>query len=145
MIAKKIILPAAVTAALAVGGTVGLATTAGAATPTPAAQSKPSTHAGAAWLRHHRRAIRRAVVTISSKDIGVTRQDLVGELRSGKSIAQVAGEHGVSTSTVENDLVSAADNEVNKLGSEGKLSSAQVSTIEAALPGLAAKIVNRTF
>jgi hypothetical protein len=145
MIAKRIIVPAALTAALAVGGSVGLATTASAATPAPAAQSKTSAHAGAAWLRHHRRVIGRAVVTVSSKDIGVTRKNLVSELRSGKSIAQVAGEHGVSASTVETDLVHAADSEVSKLAGEGKLTSAQASKIEAALPGFATKVVNKTF
>ena len=63
--------------------------------------------------------IGRAVVTVSSKDIGVTRKDLVSELRSGKSIAQVAGEHGVSATTVETDLVHTADSEVSKLAGEG--------------------------
>ncbi|HEV3132969.1 MAG TPA: hypothetical protein VGY51_13505 [Acidimicrobiales bacterium] len=97
------------------------------------------------WIRDHRRQIRKAVVAISAKTIGVTPAALVTELRSGKSIATVAGEHGVSAQTVVNALTSAADAKITQAVAAHKLTSAQASKIEAALPARLAKLVNHTF
>ncbi len=97
------------------------------------------------WIRDHRRQIRKAVVAISAKAIGVTPAALVTELRSGKSIATVAGEHNVSAQTVVNDLTSAADAKITQAVADHKLTSAQASKIEAALPARLAKLVNHTF
>jgi hypothetical protein len=97
------------------------------------------------WIRDHRRQIRKAVVAISAKAIGVTPAALVTELRSGKSIATVAGEHSVSAQTVVNDLTSAADAKITQAVADHKLTSAQASKIEAALPARLAKLVNHTF
>ena len=142
---KKII------AAIVVGGAllVGVASTgtASATTPTVAvsATAPAGSHPLAAWLRTHRRQIRRAGIAISAKTIGVTPKELVTELRSGKSIAGVAGEHGVSAQTVIDAIVSAADTRVNQAVANNKLTSAEANKIESALPGYVAKAVNRTF
>jgi hypothetical protein len=97
------------------------------------------------WIRAHRREIRKAVVATSAKAIGVTPAALVTELRSGKSIATVAGEHNVSAQTVVNDLTSAADAKITQAVANHKLTPAQASKIEAALPARLAKLVNHTF
>jgi hypothetical protein len=96
-------------------------------------------------LRAHRKGIREEVVAISSKTIGVTPQDLVSELKSGKSIADVAAEHSVSAQTVVNALVAAGDAKISQAVTDHKISSTEASKIEAALPGLATKVVNHTF
>jgi hypothetical protein len=142
---KKAIAPIVIAGALL--GATASAGTAYAATPTPTAtaSAKASAHPLRAWLRAHRKEIRKEVVAISSKTIGVTPQDLVSELRSGKSIADVAGEHSVSAQTVENALVGAADTKINQAVTDHKLTSTEASKIEAALPGLAAKAVNHAF
>ena len=44
----------------------------------------------------------------------MTPQALRAELKSGKSVADVAGEHGVSAQTVVNALVGAADARIDK-------------------------------
>lgn len=144
---KKAIAPIVIAGAL-LGATATAGTAYAAAAPTSTtatASAKASTHPFRAWLRAHRKAIRKDVVAISSKTIGVTPQDLVTELRSGKSIADVAGEHSVSAQTVVNALVSAGDAKVNQAVTNHKLTSTQASEIEAALPGLATKVVNHTF
>jgi transposase-like protein len=82
---------------------------------------------------------------VSAKAIGVTTTDLVTELRSGKSVADVAGEHGVSVQTVVNALVAAADARVDKAVANHKLTLDQASTIKAKLPALATKAVNHVF
>jgi hypothetical protein len=115
----------------------------------PAASVAAPAHAGKsavrAWLRAHRREIRRDGVAISAKTIGVTPKALVGELRSGKSIADVAGEHGVSAASVVIALTSAADAQINKLVASNKLTSAEAKKIETALPSYLTKAVNHTF
>lgn len=97
------------------------------------------------WLRAHRREIRRDGVAISAKTIGVSPKALVSELRSGKSIADVSGEHGVSTASLVSALSSAADTQINKAVASNKLSSAEAKTIEAALPTYLTKAVDHTF
>ncbi|MGO8872294.1 MAG: hypothetical protein ACLQPH_13005 [Acidimicrobiales bacterium] len=140
-------------ASIVVGGTllsgVAAAGTAYASTPpaaATAASASPSTsHPLAAWLRHHRRAVRQAVLSTSATAIGVAPTDLASELKSGKSIEQVAAEHGVATTTVTNSLESAADAELAHAVSAHKLTSTEAGAIEAALPGYAAKVVNHVF
>jgi hypothetical protein len=145
----KLIAPVLVGGALlgsvAVGGTAFAATP---ATPAPAAHAAAhpahaATHAGRAWLKAHRRALRRSVVVISASTIGVTPEALVTELRSGTSIAQVAGQHDVSASTVESALVTAADAEVAKAVTAHELTQAQADRITAALPARITKVVDR--
>ncbi len=150
---KKVLAPVVLVAVLAGGALT--AGTASAATPTaaspsttaaPAAVPASSGHHGArGWLRTHRRQLRRAGAVTSAKAIGVTTKVLVTELRSGKSVAQVAGEHGVSTQTVVDALVSGADARVDQAVADQKLTSAQATTIKAKLPTLVAKAVNHVF
>ena len=111
-----------------------------------AASTQPGAHHPLrAWLRAHRRQIRRAGVAISAQAIGVTPQDLVTELRSGKSIADVAGQHQVSAQTVVDALVTAADGTIAKAVSDHKLDSTLAAKIEAALPARMTKAVDHTF
>jgi hypothetical protein len=145
---KKIVAPVIVAGVL-LGGAVSMGT-ASAATPTTSANTATATTPAGhpkvrAWLRAHRRRLRREGAAISAKTIGVTTQDLVTELRSGKSVAEVAGEHGVSVQTVVNALVSAADARVDQAVANHKLTSAQGTTIKAKLPTWATKAVNHVF
>ena len=142
---KKAIAPIVIAGAL-LGATASAGTAyAAAPTTTVTASAKASAHPLRAWLRAHRKGIREEVVAISSKTIGVTPQDLVSELKSGKSIADVAAEHSVSAQTVVNALVAAGDAKISQAVTNHKLTSTQASEIEAALPGLANKLVSHTF
>ncbi len=69
----------------------------------------------------------------------------MSELRSGKSIAEVATEHKVSTQTVVDALMSAVDAKVTKAVTNHKFTSTQGAKIEAALHGYVVKLVNHTF
>jgi transposase-like protein len=147
IVLKKLIAPLVIGGVL-LGG-VASAGVAAAATPAATASAAAPTHAGKhalrAWLRAHRRELRRDGIAISAKTIGVTPKALVAELRSGQSIAAVAGAHGVSAQTVVNALSSAADTKIGQAVTDHKLTSAQAATIEAALPGYLTKAVNHTF
>jgi uncharacterized membrane protein len=142
---KKILVPVVVCAAL-LGG-VASAGVAGAAVPvsrTVTANAR-TTHPLGRWLVAHRRQIRRAVVAISAKTIGISRQELVSELRSGQSISAVAGEHGVNTQAVVTALVNAADAEVSKEVANHKLTTAQATKIETRVGPYVANLVNHNF
>jgi hypothetical protein len=139
---KKFVAPVVIAGVL-LGGAV-TAGTASAATPA-AATATTGHHALKAWLKAHRHQIRKAAVAISAKTIGVTSQDLVTELKSGKSVAAVAGEHGVSAQTVVNALVSAADARIDQAVTANKLTAAQAGKIKAALPARVTKAVNHVF
>lgn len=133
------------TAGVAYASAPASAPTAATAQPSTATSARPGSHLLRAWLRAHRRQIRRAGVTISARAIGVTSQDLVTELRSGKSIADVAGEHGVSAQTVVNDLVSAADGKITEAVSNHKLDSTVAAKLKASLPARFTKAVDHRF
>lgn len=100
---------------------------------------------GRGWLRNHRAQVRRAVVSISASTIHITPSALVTALRSGESIAEVAGDHGVAAQTVVNALVSAGDARVNQAVTNHKLTSAQAARIESKLPTVATRIVDHVF
>jgi hypothetical protein len=130
--------PVAVTAAAP-------ATGAGTPASATAATGPKARHALRHWLRTHRRELRRAVVAISAKTIGVTPQALVAELHSGKSIAAVATEHGKTAQSVVDALKTAADARLDKAVADHKLKAATASKIEAALTARLTKVVNHTF
>jgi hypothetical protein len=143
---KKIVAPVVIGGVLLGGG---IATTGAAYASTPAAatssKAATGTHPVKAWVKAHRREIRKAGIAVSAKTIGVTPADLVTELRSGKSIAQVAAEHNVPSQTVVTALVNGADSKINQAVAANKLSSTLAKEIEAALPGYVTKAVNHVF
>ena len=145
---KKLIAPVVLSGALLGSLAVGGAAFAGTPTAAPAAATAAAgAHHGAgklrAWLKANRTSIRKAGLTISADTIGITPQQLATELRSGKSIAEVATEHGASASTVEGALTTAADAKVDAAVTAGKITSVQGARITARVPALVAKAVNR--
>jgi hypothetical protein len=143
---KKLIAPAVaggiLVGSLATGGAAYAATPA----PAPAAHAahatvKPAHH----WLRAHRKGLRRAAIAISASTIGITPTALVAEVKSGKSIAQVATEHNVTSDTVVGAVTKAADAKVAQLVAAHKLTQAQADKFEAALPARLTKFVNHVF
>lgn len=147
---KKLI--ATVTAGLALSGIAGVGLSgvlsSPAGTSTPAAVSAPTTttrHPLRAWLRAHRKAVVRDTVKISAETIGVGPEALVSSLRAGQSIAEVAQANNVDAQTVVNALVQAADAKVATAVTDHKLTPAQATRIEAALPGAVTRLVNHVY
>lgn len=134
----------ALLSSVAVGGTA-FAATPTSTTPTAHAAAHPGHpgHPGHSWLKAHRRELRKSIVVISASTIGVTPKALVTELRTGTSIAQVAGQHNVSASTVESAIVTAADAKVALAVTAHELTKAQADKITAALPARVTKVVER--
>ena len=146
---KKLIAPVAVSGALLGSLVVGGAAYAAAPTSTAPAAAHAAAHhtdgKARTWWKAHRRSIRAKALAVSAATIGVTPKALVTELRTGKSIAQVAAEHNVSASSVIGALTSAADAKVATAVKAGKLTQAQADKITAALPARITKAVNHVF
>lgn len=88
------------------------------------------------------RAVRGAL-DVAADTIHVDRSALVQELRSGKSIADVAREHHVDPQAVIDAIVDAAKQKLSTLQANGKLSADRLQKLEQRLPALAERFVNR--
>jgi hypothetical protein len=129
-----------------VGISAGLAAPADAATPSVVAGSAATTqHPLRAWVRAHRKALARHTVEISAETIGVSPKSLTSSIRSGQSIAQVAEAHNVDVQTVVNALVGAGDAQVVQAVTNHRLTPAQGSKIEAALPKVVSKVLDHVY
>jgi hypothetical protein len=144
---RKTIVSVLLAGSLAAGGAIAASSTmsAGASTSTSATTSAKASIAGHTNHPRLRRAIRRAVIRISAHTIGIQPADLVTDLKAGQSIADVANAHNVQPQTVVDALVKAGDNALEKLVANHKITRARANNIEARLPALATKIVNKHF
>ncbi|MEI7859961.1 MAG: hypothetical protein WCI26_09025 [Acidimicrobiales bacterium] len=137
---------------IGLAGVAGSAGTAFAGVSAPTTTSAPA-HTGAqvakaqahAWLKGHRKSIRKAAIAISATTIGISPLALVVELKSGKSIAQVATAHLVDPQLVVDALTAAAQVKVAHAVTAGKLSQSKADAINSGLPGRIAKVVNHVF
>ena len=141
---KKLIAPVVLGGALLGSLAVGGSAYAAAPTTTPsAAHTTAGKGEVRSWLRAHRKELRRGGVAVSAKAIGITPKVLVADLKSGESIAQVATANHVDPSTVVQALTTAADARVNQAVKAGKLTSAQGTKIEAKVPALMTRAVDK--
>ena len=116
-------------------------TVAGTKTPavkTPAAKAARRKAAAQAL----RRRIRRQGGTLAAQTIGISRADLVKELRGGKTIAAIATEHGVQPQTVISALESALNAKVQAAVTAGKIKAARGTKLEQRIDTAVPKIVN---
>jgi len=124
---------------------VGAVAVAGAETGGSSTTDKP---AATATAKHHlnraalRRLIRRRGAVIAAKTIGIKPKELVSEVKSGKTIAQVATDHGSSAQAVITALVNAGDKAIDNQVAKHHLSTERAAKIKAALPGKVANFVN---
>jgi len=124
--------------AIAATGLTGVAS-AQSSTPTtsaPAAAGQKGDHAG-------RRHVAKQALKEVAKDLNMSPKDLLTELRSGKTVNQVAQEKGVPSQTIVDDLVGKVDARVDKAVSEGKLTQEQGDKIKAKAPERIAKLMDR--
>jgi len=132
---KKLI-ATVVTAGVIVVGTAGAASAATASAPTTQHVAKAHHH-----LRH--RALR-AGVKIAASTIGIDAKTLVSEVRSGKTVAEVAQAHNVDPQKVIDAVIAAADQKIDQLVANGKLSAERAAMLKSKLPALVTRLVNET-
>ena len=150
---RTIIATAATAAVLATTGVAiaGAATTTN-SPPTPtAAQSAPASAATPAArpararhfrIRHRIRRLLKGAGGVVTQTIGIDRTTLRAELRSGKTIAEIATEHNVQPQTVIDALVAAANKKIDAAVAAGKLTPERASRLEARLPARITQLVD---
>jgi transposase-like protein len=87
----------------------------------------------------HRRA--GAVLGVAAAAIGIDRAELVKGAREGKSVADIAKEHGVEAKAVEDALVAAGTKRVDTAVANGRIDADRAATITGKLPQRAEKLV----
>jgi hypothetical protein len=90
--------------------------------------------------RHHR--VRVFIRKVVLDTIGIDRPTLRSELRSGKTIGEIATAHNVEPSAVVDALVSATTTKLDAAVSAGKITPERAAKIEARLPARFTKLVN---
>jgi hypothetical protein len=80
----------------------------------------------------------------AAKYLGLTEAQLHAELRSGKTLAQVATAQGKSVDGLKAAILADAKSRLDQAVSAGKLTAAQAKTILAALTSHVDRLVNRT-
>lgn len=100
-----------------------------------------------AEFRRTHRPIRNAVkdsLATAASTIGIDTKDLVKELRSGKSIADVAAEHGVAEQTVIDAVVSSLSSQLDRAVTDGTISAERAAEVKAKLPARVLHFVEAT-
>jgi transposase-like protein len=136
----KKILATVVTAAVVGAGGVAVASAASPAPTTPstasAAATKPATqHSGV------RKQLRKLGFDTAAKTIGLSPADLLKAMKGGHSIADVAAAHHVSAATVESAVTSALDTAIQQAATNGRITDAQATKIEAVVAKRVPKLV----
>lgn len=97
---------------------------------------------GPAGLRHDHR-LRAEEAAAAAKALGLSRRALRAEVRSGKSLAQIADARHVSVTTLVNDLVAVAKTRLGAALRSGRLTQTQAVRIAAHLPTRITRRVDR--
>ena len=87
--------------------------------------------------------LRAGIVKSAATAIGIGPGDLKQELKSGKSIAEVAAEHNVSLDAVKSQITSDAKGELDKLVHEGKISQERADKLLQKLTSKLDDILNK--
>ncbi len=144
----KTIASASVAAVLGLAGVsvAGAASTSGSPLPatttaatSTAAPAKASAKKPGAAIR---RLVRRHAAALIAKTIGISRADLVTELRAGKTIAAIATEHGVQPQAVITALENAAKAKIEAAVAAHKITAARGQKLETRVDKLVPRIVN---
>lgn len=116
------------------------------AAPALAAQDPPPDAAGQGdHVRPDRRAAVRAALERVADVVGLPLQGLVGQLRGGASMAEVAERQGVPTAEVVEAILAPLDEKLAAAVADGRIDEEQAAAIEARLTARAEAIVERHF
>lgn len=99
---------------------------------------------GNAKGRHRRQAVRRAGLAVAAQTIGIDAQQLVSEIRSGKTVAEVAQAHNVDPQNVIDALVAAATKHIDEAVAKGALDASRAAELKSHLVERITKLVNET-
>jgi polyhydroxyalkanoate synthesis regulator phasin len=87
----------------------------------------------------------RLLVRETATQANITQRDMLPELRAGKTLAQIATEHGADPARIVSAAVKQATDQINKLVANGKLKREQADKLIAALPDGLTKLMNMPY
>ena len=86
--------------------------------------------------------VRHGSISIAATTIGISEQDLLKELKAGKTIAQVATAHNVTAQAVITAMDSAANAAIDKAAASGKIKPEKVAKAKEKALAAITKLVN---
>lgn len=138
---KKALAAGAIAATAAAGVGVSYAAT-NPDTPSATSGSTPNSAQDTRHVRHPR--LVRAAMNTAADTIGISVADLRSALRDGKTVADVASEHGVEAQAVVDAIVSKGTQRIDEALANGEITQAQADQAKAKLATAAATFVNET-
>jgi uncharacterized protein (DUF433 family) len=99
---------------------------------------------GAAAQQGRRGHGARLALQTAATTIGVSPQDLAGQIRGGKTVAAVATEHNVDPNSVVNAVVAALTQQIDQAVAQGKIDGNRADQAKQKLPNFANRFVNET-
>jgi len=103
----------------------------------------PGASGGAAQQGRRGHGARLALQTAATT-IGVSPQDLAGQIRGGKTVAAVATEHSVDPGSVVNAVVAALTQRIDQAAAQGKIDANRADLAKQKVPDIANRFVNQT-
>ena len=134
---KKLVAAVTVAGVLAAGGSA-----AWAAQPDGSGGSGAS--GGGAAQQGRRGHGARLALQSAATTIGISVEDLSTQIRAGKTVAAVAGEHNVDPAGVVNAVVTALNQRIDQAAMEGKIDADRAAKAKEKVPNLANRFVNET-
>ncbi|GMA58664.1 hypothetical protein C7445_1043 [Alicyclobacillus sacchari] len=86
-----------------------------------------------------------SILSTAAQDLNLSTSALESDLKSGKTLAEIASTQGVSTSTLISDLESSIQSDLNTAVSNGTLTATQETNIQSRLDSWITNWVNGTF
>jgi len=86
----------------------------------------------------------RLALQTAATTIGVSPQDLAGQIRGGKTVAAVATEHSVDPANVVNAVVAALTQQIDQAAAQGKIDANRAEQAKQKVPNVANRFVNET-
>ena len=108
------------------------------------ARENPNAPAAEADHGQHPHKLARALAKETMDQTGLSREELKAELKAGKSLAQIAGEHGSSEQAVVDAVLARLSARLDKAVAAGKITPEQKAEIMARAAERAHTVMNKT-
>ena len=95
-------------------------------------------------LRARGRNVAKGMLDTAANAIGVSTDELVTALQSGKSVADVANDHKIDPTAVVDAIVAAGNTKIDQAVTDGKITQTQADKMKSHLTDAATKFVNHT-
>lgn len=86
-----------------------------------------------------------SLISVAAEQLGLTVEDLLAELQDGKTIADVAGQHGVGAQTIADGFITIRTEKLDEAVAEGRITQEQADEMLAHMTEEVADHLNEPF